>query len=218
MGQKHKPSNPAVVGIVDSPQARRLASRLKGGEVDVLEWRADCLPEVAALPVSVFPWILTARHPGEGGCGRLSGPAREKLFLRLMPGAAYVDVELRSFRAMRNVLSSAGGARIIASFHDFQKTPGAAVLRDLSDRAADSGADILKVATRATDPKDVGRLLELFSVSRLPVAVMGMGPLGFSSRLLFAAGGSVLNYGWLHRPNVPGQWPALELKAMLARQ
>jgi len=218
MGQKHKPANPAIVGIVDSLQARRRAGRLGKGDLDVLEWRADCLPGVSALPASALPWILTVRHPREGGAGNLADPARGKLFLRLLPGAAYLDVELRSFRVMRHVLEAAKGVRIIASFHDFQKTPGAAALRDLACRAADSGADILKVATRATDPRDIGRLLEIFSVSSLPVAVMGMGPLGFSSRLLFAASGSVLNYGWLHRPNVPGQWPALELKAMLARR
>jgi len=218
MGQKHKPANPAVVGVVDSPQARRLAVRLKGSEVDVLEWRADCLPGARAIPDSAIPWILTVRHPGEGGMGNLADPAREKLFMRLLPGATCVDVELRSFRVMRNVLEAARGVRVIASFHDFQKTPGAAALRELAGRAADSGADVFKVATRVSDPGDISRLLELFSVSSLPVAVMGMGPLGFSSRLLFAASGSVLNYGWLHRPNVPGQWPALELKAMLARR
>lgn len=218
MGQKHKPANPSVVGVVDSPQARRLVGRLGKGDLDVLEWRADCLPGVPALPASAFPWILTVRHPREGGVGNLADREREKLFLRLLPGAAYLDVELRSFRVMRNVLEAAKGVRVIASFHNFQKTPGAAALRDLAVRAADSGADILKVATRATAPGDIARLLELFSFSSLPVAVMGMGPLGFSSRLLFAASGSVLNYGWLHRPNVAGQWPAPELKAMLARR
>jgi len=55
----------------------------------------------------------------------------------------------------------------------------------------------------------------LFQVSPLPLAVMGMGGLGFGSRILFAQCGSVLNYGWLHRPNVPGQWSALELKRLL---
>jgi len=218
MGQKYKPANPAVVGVVDSPAARRLALRLQAGALDVLEWRADCLPGARKLPDSIFPWILTVRHPREGGMGNLADPERERLFLRLLPGAAFVDLELRSFRAMRRVLEVAKGVRIIASFHDFQRTPGAAALRDLAGRAEDSGADILKIATRATEPEDIVRLLELFSLSSLPVAVMGMGPLGFSSRLLFAASGSVLNYGWLHRPNVPGQWPALELKSILARR
>ena len=40
---------------------------------------------------------------------------------------------------------------------------------------------------------------------------MGMGPLGKVSRLVLAAAGSRLNYGYLDKPQVPGQWPALEL-------
>jgi 3-dehydroquinate dehydratase-1 len=38
-----------------------------------------------------------------------------------------------------------------------------------------------------------------------------MGPLGRISRLVLAAAGSRLNYGYLDRPQVPGQWPAAEL-------
>jgi 3-dehydroquinate dehydratase-1 len=40
---------------------------------------------------------------------------------------------------------------------------------------------------------------------------MGMGPLGKVSRLVLAAAGSRLNYGYLDKPQVKGQWPALEL-------
>ncbi len=42
-----------------------------------------------------------------------------------------------------------------------------------------------------------------------------MGPLGKVSRLLFAAAGSVLNYGYLDRPQVAGQWEATVLKQRL---
>ena len=217
MTQK-KPPTPDVVGIVDSMQARRFAARLGSGALDVFEWRADCLPGVASLPAGGLPWMLTVRHPAEGGAGNLSAPARESLFLRLLPGAAYVDIELRSMKTMRRVLAEAAsrGITVIASFHDFRTTPSSAKLREAASRAADSGARIFKVATLTKTPCDIVRLLELFSESSLPLAVMGMGPLGRSSRLLFADCGSVLNYGWLHRPNVPGQWSALELKKMLS--
>ncbi|MEI6033348.1 MAG: type I 3-dehydroquinate dehydratase [Verrucomicrobiae bacterium] len=223
MGQKNKlpksavPS--AVVGIVDSPEAWRLAARLRPGSLDALECRADCLPDIAAIPTSRLPWILTVRHPREGGRGGHSSEQRKKLFFRLLAGAAVVDVELRSMRVMRKVFEAAAERKIrrIASFHDFRATPSSAQLRELAFRAEDSGADVFKVATWAAAPRDIVRLLELFSSSPLPLAAMAMGPLGFSSRLLFAACGSAFNYGWLHRPNAPGQWPALELKKMLAR-
>ena len=218
MAQKNPPT-PDVVGIVDSMQARRIAARLGSGTLDVFEWRADCLPGISSLPAAALPWILTVRHPAEGGAGNLSAHARENLFLRLLPGAACVDIELRSMKAMRRVLAEAASRSItvIASFHDFRTTPSSAKLREAAARAADSGAQIFKVATLTKTPRDIARLLELFSGSSLPLAVMGMGPLGRSSRLLFADCGSVLNYGWLHRPNAPGQWSALELKKMLAR-
>jgi 3-dehydroquinate dehydratase-1 len=55
----------------------------------------------------------------------------------------------------------------------------------------------------------------LLENSPLPLALMGMGRLGMASRVMLAAAGSVLNYGWLHRPNVTGQWSARELRGIL---
>jgi 3-dehydroquinate dehydratase-1 len=46
---------------------------------------------------------------------------------------------------------------------------------------------------------------------------MGMGKLGLASRYLFACCGSVLNYGWIASPNVPGQFSALELREIIDR-
>ncbi len=218
MRQKNKPSKSAVVGIVDSPQALSVAHRLPAGALDFLEWRADCISSDQPLPVSKFPWILTVRHPLEGGVGALSSAERRERFSALLPAADLVDMELRSFGSMAGIIESARTRRIllIASFHDFQRTPPVKKLRDLALRARDSGADIFKVATWTASPADVASLLDLFQTCPLPLAVMGMGPLGHGSRVLLAECGSVLNYGWLHCPNVPGQWPAKELKRILA--
>ena len=42
---------------------------------------------------------------------------------------------------------------------------------------------------------------------------MGMGELGQASRLVLAAAGSVLNYGFLGgTPQLKGQWPAAQLR------
>ena len=148
----------------------------------------------------------------------MSATQRREIFSRLLPAAGLVDIELRSFASLTGIIDSARShhIRVVASFHDFQKTPSAGRLRDLVTQACDEGADIVKVATRTESSADVCRLLDLFHASPLPLAVMGMGVLGFGSRILFAQCGSVLNYGWLHRPNVPGQWSALELKTILA--
>ena len=147
----------------------------------------------------------------------MSLSARRKALLELLPAAALVDVEIRSLRGMKEVLTEArkAGVGVIASFHDFQKTPLASRLEDLVKQACDAGADVLKIATRADSPADVARLLNLLERSPLPLALMGMGRLGMASRVMLAAAGSVLNYGWLHRPNVTGQWSARELRGIL---
>ena len=118
---------------------------------------------------------------------------------------------------MKSVLTEArkSGVGVIASFHDFQKTPTGSRLEDLGKQALDAGAAVLKIATHTTSPGDVARLLNLLERAPLPIAVMGMGPLGMASRVILAAAGSALNYGWLHRPNVTGQWSAKDLRGIL---
>jgi len=205
----------AVVGIVDSPEALRKASRLPEGAVDFLEWRADCLGE--GLPMGKHPWIVTARHPSEGGKNALSTAARREVLSKLMPKAAIVDIEVRSLGSLQSVVRQAKDSRVavLASFHDFKKTPAIARLREVVLQAEDRGADAIKIATHTVSAADVARLLELFPLTRLPLAVMGMGPLGMSSRILFANCGSVLNYGWIHASNVPGQCSAADLAGIL---
>ena len=205
----------AVVGIVDSPEALKAARRLSSKDVDFLEWRADFLG--TGIVESKIPWIVTARHPAEGGQNAMSAHARREALLELLATAALVDVEIRSLGGMTRVLSEArkAGVEIIASFHDFQKTPTSARLQALVKQASDAGADVLKIATHTNTPGDVARLLDLLEKTPLPLAVMGMGPLGMASRVMLAAAGSVLNYGWLHRPNVAGQWSARELRGVL---
>jgi 3-dehydroquinate dehydratase-1 len=206
---------PCVVGIVDSRGALNAARRLARADVDFLEWRVDCLG--TGIVDCGFPWIVTARHPGEGGQNAMSAVARRAALSGLLPTAAVVDVEIRSLREMASVIREAksGGVAVLASFHDFRATPAAARLGELARRAVDAGADALKVATQTARPRDVARLLEFLDGVPLPLAVMGMGPLGMASRVTLAAAGSILNYGWLHRPNVTGQWSAAELRRTL---
>ena len=207
----------AIVGIVDSSEAVSAAKRLPQGRVDYLEWRADFLGE--KIPKSPIPWIITARHPLEGGKNALPQARRRELLFSLLPSASLVDIEVRSLAGLSDVVACAqsNGIGVIASFHDFEKTPDAPRLRDVIRRAKDAGATLVKIATRTTTPKDVSRLLDLWNATPLPLAIMGMGPLGMSSRLLFANCGSALNYGWLHSPNVPGQWSAAELRTLISK-
>jgi 3-dehydroquinate dehydratase-1 len=96
--------------------------------------------------------------------------------------------------------------------------PTLAAMRDRRSRAFDAGADIFKLAALADDARSVSRLLDFISTAGThPLAVMGMGKLGQASRLVLACAGSILNYGYLNKPNATGQWEAKELKALLLR-
>ena len=207
------PRCPCIVGVVDSRVALRKAAHLRPGTCEYLEWRADRLGPVERE--LAIPWIVTARHPAEGGFGRLSTAQRRELLMDSLQLARLADVEVRSLDYMRTFLREASnlGVGVIASFHDFKKTPRVSFLRDQILKAADAGAVVAKIATTAKTPQDLARLLELFRLSPLPLAVMAMGPLGKISRLLFASCGSVLNYSCLDRPNVSGQWSAQDFRS-----
>jgi len=99
----------------------------------------------------------------------------------------------------------------VISFHDFRGTPSLKRLREIFRCSRLAGADIVKIATHVGGARDLAVLLQLQASARAPLATMGMGPLGKVSRLVLAAAGSRLNYGYLDKPQVPGQWPALEL-------
>jgi 3-dehydroquinate dehydratase-1 len=190
--------------------------------LDAVEVRVDALAhlpslqQVAALSV---PAILTVRRLDEGGAKPISEEERVAHYLALLPAAAAVDIEVRSTRRLRDVLEAVRQEKkaLIVSFHDFEATPSLAKLRGISARARRAGADIVKIAAKTETPAEVARLLVLLEEASEPLAIMGMGALGRASRLLFAKAGSVLNYGWLDKPQVTGQWSAKEFLEFLTR-
>ncbi len=146
----------------------------------------------------------------------LNARERASRYLAFLDVAHALDIELAS--VPKWPASSPPPARkkrrVILSFHDFSGTPRN--LRTLQKRAAAAGADIFKVAVTPRHPAELAALLALLDAPPVPTSVMGMGPLGKVSRLAAARCGSVLNYGWIERPNVAGQWSAAELRERLA--
>jgi 3-dehydroquinate dehydratase-1 len=207
-----------VVATAHTLRGLREAGNLRKGDVGYVEVRLDTPALRHARLIGTMQEIcprilLTARHPAEGGAQPLGARERRALLAEWLPKAGAVDVELRSVSSMAGVLGEAhrrGITRVI-SFHDFRITPRPARLREVVRRAAAAGADIVKIATHLRGPRDLASLLVLQSGTNVALATMGMGPLGKVSRLVLAAAGSRLNYGYLDRARVPGQWPALEL-------
>jgi 3-dehydroquinate dehydratase-1 len=206
-----------VVGVAETPAALRLARKLPAGMLDVLEVRLDAFDAAPDLRETPVPVLATVRAPEEGGRNALSARERASRYLAVLGQVAALDVELASARVLADVLDAARARkiRIVLSFHDFAGMPSLATLRAMQRRAVKLGADVFKVAVTARTPGEFGALIALLEAAPLPTAVMGMGPLGKVSRLAAAACGSVLNYGWIERPNVTGQWSARELRVRL---
>lgn len=211
-----------IVGTVHSMSGFRAAQRL-GKVVDLIEARIDAFEPVPdPLPVlqaSKIPLIITIRHHREGGLQKLSEQARTALFTHLLPAASMIDLELRSAGALAGVIAAAREKNIavILSHHDFNATPSLAKLKTLATAARAAKCDLFKIATQTENAADLARLLQFSGAeTRMPLSLMGMGPMGKVSRLVLGLAGSVLNYGYLDRPQVVGQWPAVELKKRLA--
>jgi 3-dehydroquinate dehydratase-1 len=207
------PPCPQIVGVIFTRADLRRAAQMRNPP-DLFELRLDALfakseKGNAALGDLPAPLIITARHPREGGANHLSARERRALFLRFLPYAAYVDIELRTAGTLRGILAEARAKRIrtILSFHDFQETPGRARLDELARAAQSLGADLLKIATRTDTPAQLTRLLDFFlrNTPEMKIAAMGIGRLGETARRELFRQGSILNYVHLGRNRIAGQ-------------
>ncbi|HEY8900426.1 MAG TPA: type I 3-dehydroquinate dehydratase [Chthoniobacterales bacterium] len=206
-----------VVGVAESADALERARALPAGVIDILEVRLDAFEIAPDLRGFRVPILATARRPDEGGHNDLNARERASRYLAVLDHVAALDIELSSHRELADVIATAqaAGRKVILSFHDFHGQPKAAALRAMQRRAATAGADGFKAAVTPRTPGELASLLSLLDAPPVPTAVMGMGTLGKISRLTAASCGSILNYGWIERPNVKGQWAAVDLRARL---
>lgn len=215
------PDRPKTVGSIANPSL--LNHPFNPDECEIVEFRLDALvPNLAdvkntliKLKTSQLQTLITARCNSEGGNSQLTLEQRTQLLAALSPLATFIDVELANFEAMLPAVEQArnNNALVIASSHDFKKTPDADTLRQKIRQSIDLGADICKIAVQLNSLDDLvtcGKVMQ--EGHPIAISMMGMGALAPTSRLLYAQLGSVLNYGYLgNKPTAPGQWPAAQL-------
>lgn len=195
----------------------------------MLELRVDAFasnaePLLRAVPrlAARFPLLATVRHPAEGAVAALNVRERRRLFRQFLPLVQWADFETRSLKALEEEIALADelGVAVVLSEHYFSRTPSIEVLRRRFEEARLARPSAFKVAAFTKAPGDLERLFSFFNWASLRepgrISVMGMGPQGQVSRLLFGSCGSLLNYGYLDRPQVPGQWAAKKLKNRLS--
>lgn len=216
------------------------AKAIREEKPDLAEWRCDFFEEAQAEQVVLYqmkemknilqeiPLLFTFRTRKEGGNKEISFQD----YARLNELAAksqipeLVDIEIiwkekdnpvmQLIERIRNM-----GACVVASNHDFDKTPSFSHMLSVLIKMDDMGADILKLAVMPHESEDVLRLLtvtdEMKRLTDKPVITMSMGGLGVLSRLSGGLFGSAVTFASLNQASAPGQIPIAELKALLSQ-
>lgn len=210
---------PRVVGTLCSYDSLNRFTSSAEKVCDIAEVRLDhvgtandWLSRCKSIEAVGTPVILTLRTASEGGKSLLDNNERKSIYESALPAVSAIDVEFKSGLAdsLHNAAKTFGKA-LVVSFHDFEKTPSLQELSDIISNAAKHAA-VVKISTFVTSDSDLTTLRSLLQNDwPVPLCVIGMGPLGTSTRVSFASAGSCLTYGYLDVPAAPGQLPARTL-------
>ena len=205
-------------------------------QADLVEWRADWFAQddphaavqvLAALRgvLGDMPLLFTFRTKNEGGQKQIG----IKEYAALNEAAArsgyadLIDVELSAGDdAVKSLIAAAHecGVHVIASSHDFEKTPKQQEIVQRLCEMQRLGADILKIAVMPKSRADVLTLLaateQMQSYANRPVVTMSMGGFGAVSRICGEVFGSAMTFGAAQKASAPGQLAVQELAAALS--
>ena len=214
-----------------------LTEQYKSMSMDLMEWRVDWFEAVedtqAVLDVlsgvreklGDTPLLFTFRTKQEGGAHEMDTAASVSLNKAVAATglADLIDVEIFTGDEIVSDLISAihaSGTKVVASNHDFDKTPAKSDIVYRLRKMQDMGADIPKIAVMPKSKKDVLTLLaateEMASdYADRPIITMSMSGLGSISRLSCEVFGSCLTFGSGSMASAPGQIGAEELRQVL---
>lgn len=204
---------------------------------DVVEWRADWFEGVfdfaqveAVLKelrrvLGNTPILFTFRTANEGGEKAIEPAAYAELNKRAAATGLIDLVDVEAFtgdEVVRDIIESAheSGVVVVASNHDFEKTPEKDEIVRRLRKMQELGADIPKIAVMPQSRKDVLTLLsateEMVSeYADRPIITMSMSATGLISRLCGECFGSALTFGAVGKASAPGQMNASDLSEIL---
>ena len=205
--------------------------------VDVVEWRADWFEGVFDFAkvedvlkdlrtvLGNIPLLMTFRTSKEGGEKAIEPDAYAELNIKAAQ-TGYVDlVDVEIFTGddiVKKIIDGAhaAGVKVIASNHDFFKTPAKADIIYRLRKMQDMNADIPKIAVMPQNKKDVLTLLAATeemttNYADRPIITMSMAGTGLISRLCGEVFGSALTFGAAKKASAPGQAAVNDLNNML---
>ena len=205
--------------------------------VDVVEWRVDWFEGVfdfaqvedvlkdlrAALGNT--PILMTFRTSKEGGEKAIEPEAYAELNIKAAQ-TGYVDlIDVEIFTGdeiVKKIIDGAhaAGVKVVASNHDFFKTPAKADIIYRLRKMQDMNADIPKIAVMPQNRKDVLTLLAATeematNYADRPIITMSMAGTGVISRLCGEVFGSSMTFGAAKKASAPGQMGVNDLSTVL---
>lgn len=204
--------------------------------VDVVEWRVDWFEGVFDFAkvedvlkdlrtvLGNIPLLMTFRTSKEGGEKTIETDTYAELNIKAAQ-TGYVDlIDVEIFTGddiVKKIIDGAhaAGVKVIASNHDFFKTPAKADIIYRLRKMQDMNADIPKIAVMPQSSKDVLTLLTVTEswreTGKTPVITMSMAGKGLISRLCGEIFGSAVTFGAAGKSSAPGQIDAEELRRIL---
>ena len=225
-----------IVGVTRE-EILAAAETIKSTKADVVEWRVDWYEDIFDFAkteetmkalrevLGETPILFTFRTSKEGG----EKSIETETYVELNQNAAktglvdLVDVEaFTGDDAVKAVVETAhaNGVKVIASNHDFHKTPAKDEIVSRLRKMQELGADIPKIAVMPQNKKDVLTLLsateEMASeYADRPIITMSMAGTGVISRLCGEVFGSALTFGAVGKVSAPGQMGIEDLTTVL---
>jgi 3-dehydroquinate dehydratase I len=228
-----------IVPIVGKTQAELIdeVKFLQSIDFDVLEWRVDHFTQVdninavkqAAKSIADLlpnkPILFTFRTANEGGVK----PWPLASYIQLNKEMAcsglidLIDVELFiGDDDVKDIIAVAHKNQVfvVASNHDFEKTPSKSDIIYRLRKMQELGADIPKIAVMPQTTDDVLTLLAATTemnqqYATTPIITMSMAGLGVVSRIAGATFGSAMTFGAAKHASAPGQLDAKQLRSIL---
>ena len=205
--------------------------------VDVVEWRVDWFEGVFDFAkvedvlkdlrdaLGDTPILFTFRTSKEGGEKAIEAEPYKELNIAAAK-TGYVDlVDVEVFTGddiVKDIVAAAHecGVKVVASNHDFDKTPDKDDIVGRLRKMQDLGADIPKIAVMPQNKKDVLTLLAATEemsneYADRPIITMSMAGTGLISRLCGEVFGSALTFGAAKKASAPGQMGVDDLKTVL---
>ncbi|MBQ6315022.1 MAG: type I 3-dehydroquinate dehydratase [Mogibacterium sp.] len=206
---------------------------------DVVEWRIDWFEDVFDFDkledvlkalrevLGDMPILMTFRTSKEGGEKAIEDDVYADINIKAAQTGLVDMVDVEVFTGdeiVKKIIDGAhaAGVKVVASNHDFGKTPDKDDIVGRLRKMQDLGADIPKIAVMPNSKRDVLTLLAATEemateYADRPIITMSMAGTGVISRLAGEVFGSALTFGAAAKASAPGQMGVEDLKTVLTK-